>query len=350
MKELPAQDAKVKVPKAQLQKALKALTEISKKRRADGNDLLGHSETVNLLFSLSRTPEKATQKPLLIPLPHPMYDKNSDVCIFVKDPQKKYKELFESKPVEGVGTIKVISVSKLKKNYRQADDKRTLADAYDLFLCDGKIMENMPTLLGAIFYQKRKKKIPIPIRLGVQDPSKSILEAARATTLKVPEGPSIGVGIGRGAMEADELVENAKAVIAAVTGYFAKRNNPVLTINVQATDTMALPVWRRADAADVISLRKHGDSGDSSAASETGSSYAHSDTDRSALSSMSEASAMSEASGAEQSGVSEASESDDDVPEKKPAATKMENSPLVNGLKKKRKLGELGAPKKKAKK
>jgi hypothetical protein len=278
-----------------------------------------------------------------------MYDQNSDVCIFVKDPQTKWKEIFESKPVEGVGTIKVISVSKLKKNYRQLEDKKTLADAYDLFLCDGKIMENMPTLLGAVFYQKRKRKIPIPIRLGVSDPAKSILEAAQATTLKVPEGPSIGVGIGRGAMEVDELVENAKSVIAAVTGYFAKQNNPVLTINVQATDTMALPVWRRPDAGEVIKLSKHGNSaGDSSAASETGSSFAHSDTDRSALSSMSEASAMSEASGAEQSGVSEASESDEEA-EKKPVATKRENLPLVNGLKKKRKLGELGVAKKKAK-
>merc|ERR1719321_1715949 len=140
-------------------------------------------------------------------------------------------------------------------------------------------------------------------------------------------------------MKVEELAANAKAVISVVTGYFAKLQNPVLSINVQATDTMALPVWRRPDASDPINLRKHGTSeGESSAASDTGSSYAHSDTDRSALSAVSEASAMSEASGAEQSGASEASDSDEDVDDK--PTPKKESLPLVNGLKKKRKLGE----------
>merc|ERR1719265_260097 len=158
------------------------------------------------------------------------------------------------------------------------------------------VMENMPTCLGSMFFQKKKKKIPVPVRIGAADPSKSILDVVRGTTLRIPEGPSIGVSIGRASMEVEELAANGKAVISAVTGYFAKQNNPVLTINVQATDTMALPVWRRPDAADPINLRKHGrGEGESSAASETGSSYAHSDTDKSMLSS------MSEASGAEQS-------------------------------------------------
>merc|ERR1711935_1223793 len=107
--------------------------------------------------------------------------------------------------------------------------------------------------------------------------------------MRIPEGPSIGVSIGRASMPVEELAANAKAVISAVTGYFAKLKNPVLTINVQATDTMALPVWRRPDASDPIKLKKHGAAaGDSSAASETGSSHAHSESDRSAVSAMSE--------------------------------------------------------------
>merc|ERR1719213_39952 len=103
-----------------------ALTEIIAKRSANENRLFdASSESMQCVFSLSRVPDKARQKPVLIPLPHPMYDQNSDVCIFVKDPQKKYKELFATKPVEGLGTVKVISVLKLKKNYRTFDDKKT---------------------------------------------------------------------------------------------------------------------------------------------------------------------------------------------------------------------------------
>merc|ERR1719310_2581836 len=108
----------------------------------------------------------------MVKLPHPLYNEKSEVCFLAKDPQKEYKELLLQKhPVPGI--TKVIGLDKLKRNYKTAESKRALADAFDLFLCDSRIMEMMPRILGSIFYEKKLKR-PVPVRLKMQDPTASL--------------------------------------------------------------------------------------------------------------------------------------------------------------------------------
>merc|ERR1712232_1408646 len=149
-------------------KAVKALVDIVGKKSANANPLFGSSsETMTLYFTLAQIPDKRKLKPFMIPLPHPMFDAKSEICFISKDPQKQFKEfLLQKHPVPGV--TKVIGVDKLRKNYKTLDQKRKLADAFDLFLCDLPIAEMMPKLLGQAF--SRKKKMPLPVRLRVADP------------------------------------------------------------------------------------------------------------------------------------------------------------------------------------
>merc|ERR1719310_1782449 len=115
----------------------------------------------------------------MVKLPHPLYNEKSEVCFLAKDPQKEYKELLMQKhPVPGI--TKVIGLDKLKKNYKTAEAKRALADAFDLFLCDSRIVEVMPKLLGTIFYDKKLKR-PIPVRLKLHDPVPSLKSAIHGT-------------------------------------------------------------------------------------------------------------------------------------------------------------------------
>merc|ERR1719313_777202 len=116
-------------------------------------------------------------KPMLIELPHAMYNEKSEVCFLAKDPQKKYKQLLlQEHPVPGL--TKVIGLEKLKKNYKTAENKRALADAFDLFLCDSSIVEMMPKVLGIIFYEKKKKR-PIPVKLKLDKPAPNLLKAIK---------------------------------------------------------------------------------------------------------------------------------------------------------------------------
>jgi ribosome biogenesis protein UTP30 len=278
---------------------------------------------------------------MLIKLPHPMFDDKSEVCFFAKDPQKTYKELLLQKhPVPGV--TKVIGLEKLKKNYKTAEQKRALADAFDLFLCDSRIVEMMPKLLGTIFF-KNKLKRPVPVRMKLQDPAPALQTAINGTALRVPSGPCVGVRFGRCSMEAGELLANAAAVIKFVTKYLAL--NPVQKISVQATDSPALPVWRRPPPpGELVNLKKYHSDAASSSASDTGAS-AETDTESvqatelsDAGETMSERGTISEIDTAGESMseldtaselASEAGDVDDDIVQK-------DQLPLVQGLKKKK--------------
>jgi ribosome biogenesis protein UTP30 len=203
----------------------------------------------------------------MVPLPHPLYDEKAEVCFLCKDPQKKYKELLlKTHPVPGL--TKVIGMTKLRKNYNTVEAKRALADAFDLFLCDRNVVESMPKILGTIFYQK-KRKAPIPVRLTISDPKPAIEKAMRGTPLRIPAGPSIGIKIGRCSMPEEHLIANAAAVISHVIRHLEK--TPVQTISIQATDSPALPIWRRPrPPGDPVDLKKRASDTASSAASDTG--------------------------------------------------------------------------------
>lgn len=267
------EEGKVKVKKALLIKAVKAIVEVISKKSANANPLFGDSsDTMNLYFTLGQIPDKRKLKPVMIPLPHPMYDDKSEICFLCKDPQKKYKELLmQTHKIPGV--TKVIGVDKLKRNYKTLDLKRKLADSFDLFLCDQAIMEMMPKILGSTFLQ-RKKKIPIPVRLREAAPEEAIRRALGGTPLRIPSGPCLTVKIGRIGMDEDSIVANAAAVIGHVVKHLQQQDNPIQSINVKSTDSPALPIWRRPRPAGFLDLKKyHSDSG-SSAASDTGASAA----------------------------------------------------------------------------
>eukprot|EP00446_Apocalathium_sp_SHHI-4_P050798 CAMPEP_0177373684 /NCGR_PEP_ID=MMETSP0368-20130122/43740_1 /TAXON_ID=447022 ORGANISM="Scrippsiella hangoei-like, Strain SHHI-4" /NCGR_SAMPLE_ID=MMETSP0368 /ASSEMBLY_ACC=CAM_ASM_000363 /LENGTH=414 /DNA_ID=CAMNT_0018837199 /DNA_START=74 /DNA_END=1318 /DNA_ORIENTATION=+ len=261
----------LKVKKEVIAKAVRALHQVVAKRTANANPLFeGATETMTLLFTLSTIPDKRKMRPVMIPLPNPMYNDKSEVCFLCKDPQKKYKELLLQKhPVPGV--TKVIGIDKLRRNYKTIEAKRALADAFDLFLCDHNVAEMMPKLLGTIFYQK-KHKVPVPVRL-LADPTQNLERAIRGTPMRIPSGPCMGVKIGRCSMSEEELVANAISVIKGVITNV--RDNPIQSISVQATDAPALPIWRRlAPPGGAVNLKKEFSDASSSAASDTGHSGA----------------------------------------------------------------------------
>jgi len=262
--------AKLKVKKALVQKAVKALVQVVAKRSANANPLFSDSsETMTVLFTLGTIPDKRRVKPVMVPLPHPMYDDKAEVCFFCKDPQKTYKELLlKTHPVPGL--TKVIGIDKLRRNYKTVEAQRALADAFDLFLCDRNVVEMMPKILGATFY-KKKKKPPIPVRINKSDPKTPIEKAIHGTPLRIPTGASVAVKIGKCSMPEEHLIANAAAVISHVVKYLER--TPVQSISVQATDAPALPIWRRERTpGELMDLKKRASDATSSAASETGAS------------------------------------------------------------------------------
>lgn len=71
------------------------------------------------------------------------------MCLFVKDSDKdRIKKALAVDPVPQL--TKVMTVKKLRKNYGQFEDKRTLAGAYDMFLADDRILPYLKAPLGTV--------------------------------------------------------------------------------------------------------------------------------------------------------------------------------------------------------
>lgn len=52
--------------------------------------------------------------------------------------------------------IKVIGVTKLRKEFKSHEAKRQLCDSYDFFLADDRVLPALPKVLGKAFFQKKK--------------------------------------------------------------------------------------------------------------------------------------------------------------------------------------------------
>jgi ribosome biogenesis protein UTP30 len=243
-----------KVNLKQVKEAINAIVAlVAKKNEAENRLFDANTETVQLQFTLQVIPTKAKHKPVMIPLPTPLYTGRS-VCVIVKDPQRTYKDLFEKhKPHPD---YKVVGVGKLKTKYRRFEDRRNLCDAHDLFLVDDRVMEMMPQVLGKYFFQT-KKKLPVPVKVAEKatEPAKPLVDAIGCTVLRTPGGPSCGVKIGRCDMTADELFNNAKKVLPVVFKHFAG-SNAVKQVHVQATDAPALAVFEASGPVELAAPAK----------------------------------------------------------------------------------------------
>eukprot|EP01052_Picozoa_sp_SAG31_P026071 SAG31_NODE_2336_length_5921_cov_33.442288_2_plen_152_part_00 len=142
----------------QVEKAVKALLKhvASEPSGPDGKkQLFADSDdvTISLIVGMKDFPRKPRSKAYMISLPNSLHE-NSEICLLVKDPQKQVKQRLEKDPVAGV--VKVIGVSKLRKNYKTFEAKRNLCDGYDLFMADRSVLPMLPKLLGKTFFTKKK--------------------------------------------------------------------------------------------------------------------------------------------------------------------------------------------------
>jgi len=232
-----------------LQKALRALIKhVTRNEAARAQDLLSGagSQTVILSFNLACIPESLNCRPVQMEIPHPLYD-SSEVCLIVKPPQRLWKDKLAADPIKNL--TKIIDVDKLRKKYSSVKDRSQLCSAFDLFLCDYRIIERMPQLLGKAFISA--KKLPIAVRLRQEEDLKAPIEKAlRCTYMTIRRGQNVAVKIGRINFGDEKLTQNAAEVISKVTKFFQanpKWKNIIMSINVRATDTVSLPLYVRPE-------------------------------------------------------------------------------------------------------
>ncbi|TRY50421.1 Ribosomal protein L1/ribosomal biogenesis protein [Cryptosporidium tyzzeri] len=231
-----------------LEDAVNALKELVKIKKLPEDLLFNkNSQFITLIISLSNTPEFVKSKHVRIKIPNSLYKHpGNEVCLFVKDPQRKWKELISSSSIEPKVVSKVIGVSKLSKKYSTYKDRRELCLGYDLFLSDDRIIEKMPKLLGSYFI--KANKMPIAIKIRESNFKNSLESALSSTFMSIKKGKCIGIRVARVDMNTKQVVQNLIEAIKQVSDFFegdGSKNwrNSIESLYIQSTNTMSLPIW-----------------------------------------------------------------------------------------------------------
>jgi ribosomal protein L1 len=232
---------------AQVRKAVPALKKLAAKRQEQANtenatlELLPEAETITVTFTLNRIPVKKDYRFNEIVVPHKIISpEEKSLCLLVRDPKEVRLEQVkkESLPFE-----KVIAIKSLKRKYATLEARKELANRFDLFFCEEQIFESMANLLGSFFFEKRKAKIPMPLKYLSKTCFDKALQTAR---FRVRGGANVGIRIGNRGMDTEALVENAMAVIEHMASKYcmeARTVNDIYTVAIGGTHLMDLPVW-----------------------------------------------------------------------------------------------------------
>ena len=150
------------------------------------------------------------------------------MCLIVKDLEKgikpdhegtvaHYTALLREQGVEGVA--RVLALRELKVEFKTYEAKRQLAQLYDVFLADVRIVRLLPKFLGKAFYQGRRP--PIQVDLTKKALAAEVGRGVRTATLPLSHaGTSSTLTIGLASMPAAELQANLVAAVRALETKF----------------------------------------------------------------------------------------------------------------------------------
>ena len=217
--ELATKDMTSQVKKNMSQKqvvsAVKALQKFftAKAEGTKKNLLRDEDAYVHLTFTMQSVPVRPTPRPLQMSVPAPFNTEGHDTraCLIVKDPEEHFRSQISSLNIPCVA--EVIGFDRLKRDFRQFQDKRQLLRDFDLFLADIRVYKMLPALLGKEFYQK--KAYPCPIKVHDQKDLAATLNAATSSAyFTMGNGPNYSAKIGRISQDAKDIAKNSETVLS----------------------------------------------------------------------------------------------------------------------------------------
>lgn len=239
-----------KVDSALVEKAVDALLKWSGSLKGkDKSQLLEDDQLLYVVVGLNKVPDRGRTNPYSVTLPHPLFqlDENLEVCLIISDREntklKMSKETAKERiEKEGLNIRKVISSSKLKKDYFSFEAKRKLCGSYDLFLADDRILGELPKVLGKGFY--KKKKHPIPVNLTRAQWKGQIMSALSSTFVYVSGGTCSVVKVAKTSQLREEIIENVKAVCEGVAQQIPKKWANIRSYYLKTLESISLPIYQ----------------------------------------------------------------------------------------------------------
>jgi ribosome biogenesis protein UTP30 len=204
------------------------------------------AQLLYLVVGMKKAPGRGRINPYSVPLPHPLYDSNHEVCLIISDRpygkeklnKEKAKEQIEK---EGLKIAKILTLPNLKKDYASVEAKRKLCGSYDVFLADERIFGELPKLLDKSFY---KKKHPIPVTLTKGAWGEHVTLALNSTFMFVSGGTCSVVKVARVSQPWEQIVANVKAVMEGVAQQIPKKWGNIQAYHLKTLESVALPLYQ----------------------------------------------------------------------------------------------------------
>ena len=228
------------------------LSSLAKDKESSSDLLSGDSSTahVSLTFHLSKANPNANSTPIRLDCPHTVLDEDGDgedrsVCLFVKDESKAWvKEFVEATPSLSYVT-KIMTLTTLRKNYAQYEQRRELLHSFTSFLADDRILPMLSKCLGKSFYNE--KKLPVAIKLTRKESLKHTIVRAveKSTYLYIGGGTSISLKVGRPSrLNTSSILANIFALVPQVVNKVGGWGK-VSGIGVMCGQSVNVPVYAR---------------------------------------------------------------------------------------------------------
>jgi len=237
-------------------------------------ELFGEEDLkIHMLVVFKKVPTSA--KPIGVlscSLPYPIFNiQTTSICLFVKDlDEDKWNpeidkdaklvktSLVHEKGIKEIDTV--ISLRQLKREFKTYEAKRKLSTAYDMFLCDKRVLPLVSRNLGKAFH--KHKTVPIPFSITSSNLKAEIQKCLCLTRCILKNtGTRCSIVVGRVGQTGEELYENFstifKRLITKMPGGLAN----VRSIHLSTNKSPQLPVYVSFDSANMVRLsrplRKH---------------------------------------------------------------------------------------------
>ena len=183
--------------------------------------LIETPKKIRLLFTFN-VPPQDRRDPLHVLLPHSLHPEKDAVegCLIVNPPQRKYKDLLKTLPLEVQSILrKVIDIETLKVKFGTYERRRALLQSFSHFLVDEAVNPScLPILLGKAMVSKNRFPYPIhTLRKGDSTKLTEDLHDALTSTCVVLRGQRVlNVWVGIADFTPKQLADNIYKVTKTV--------------------------------------------------------------------------------------------------------------------------------------
>lgn len=150
----------------------------------------------------------------------------------------------------------VISLSRLRRDFRDYGKRLELLKLYDLFLADDRILPMLSKALGKKFFVK--KKLPVPVRVNRKHLARTIRTVLNGTSIQVGMGPCVSIRAATTGLSAAAIADNVMAVAERLPALIPKGVRNIQAVHIKTNGSAALPVLASLPDAELLKERDEG--------------------------------------------------------------------------------------------